>query len=207
MTENFYINQIDEIFNKMMIAVGFEPQKIRDDAKRMLGLIKDGNPTADDILNSTEGELAEILINVRTNRFFKYTDAWGVGLGRMIELLGAEPNVDSFDKWSASLRWIFTPRLISTWDEFCGDQLRMQGIEAMQKQLMIREKKRSATRLEKKASEFEDKKKALQLLNEDIEERRQQLIGDQMALKKKYEPDEYERILLKDQTDLAAKSL
>ena len=191
----------------MMIAVGFEPQKIRDDAKRMLGLIKDGNPTPDDILNSTEGELAEILINVRTNRFFKYTDAWGVGLGRMIELLGAEPNVESFDKWSASLRWIFTPRLISTWDEFCGDQLRMQGIEAMQKQLMIREKKRSATRLEKKASEFEDKKKALQLLNEDIEERRQQLIGDQMALKKKYEPDEYERILLKEQTDLAAKSL
>ena len=191
----------------MMIAVGFEPQKIRDDAKRMLGLIKDGNPTADDILNATEGELADILINVRTNRFFKYTDAWGVGLGRMIELVGAEPNVESFDKWSASLRWIFTPRLISTWDEFCGDQLRMQGIEAMQKQLMIREKKRSATRLEKKASEFEDKKKALQLLNDDIEERRQQLIGDQMALKKKYEPDEYERILLKEKTDSAAKSL
>ena len=197
--------QIDEIFNKMMVAVGFEPQKIRDDAKRMLGLIKDGNPTADDILSSTEGELAEILINVRTNRFFKYTDAWGVGLGRMIELVGAEPNSDSFDKWSASLRWVFTPRLISTWDEFCGDQLRMQGIEAMQKQLMIREKKRSAGRLEKKAAEFEDKKKALQLLNEDIEERRQQLIGDQMALKKKYEPDEYERILLRDQNKLASK--
>ena len=74
----------------------------------------------------------------------------------------------------------------------------MQGIEAMQKQLMIREKKRSAARLEKKAAEFEDKKKALQSLNEDIEERRQQLISDQMALKKKYEPDEYERILLQD---------
>ena len=77
-----------------MVAVGFEPQKIRDDAKRMLSLIKEGNPTADDILNSTEGELAEILINVRTNRFFKYTDAWGVGLGRMIELVGGEPNSD-----------------------------------------------------------------------------------------------------------------
>ena len=191
----------------MMIAVGFEPQKIRDDAKRMLGLIKDGNPTADDILNATEGELAEILINVRTNRFFKYTDAWGVGLGRMIEHVGSEPNSDSFDKWSASLRWIFTPRLVSTWDEFCGDQLRMQGIEAMQKQLQIREKKRSASRLEKKASEFEDKKKALQLLNEDIEERRQQLISDQRILKEKYEPDEYARILLQDKADSASKSL
>jgi peptidoglycan hydrolase CwlO-like protein len=75
----------------------------------------------------------------------------------------------------------------------------------MQKQLMIREKKRSASRLEKKASEFEDKKKALQVLNEDIEERRQQLISDQMELKKKYEPDAYEAILLKDKNDLASK--
>lgn len=141
----------------------------------------------------------------RENRFFKYTDAWGVGLGRMMELVGNEPNPESFEKWSSSLRWVFTPRLISTWDEFSGDQLRMQGIEAMQKQLMIREKKRSASRLEKKASEFEDKKKALQVLNEDIEERRQQLIEDQMALKKKYEPDAYEAILLKDKNDLAAK--
>lgn len=189
----------------MMKAVGFEPQKIRDDAKRMLSLIKDNNPTADDLLSATEGELAEILINVRTNRFFKYTDAWGVGLGRMIELVGSEPNLESFDKWSASLKWIFTPRLVSTWDEFCGDQLRMQGIEAMQKQLMIREKKRSATRLEKKAAEFEGKKKALQDLNQDIEERRAQLIADQMALKKKYEPDAYEKILQRDQSELASK--
>ena len=187
----------------MMKAVGLDPNLIREDAKRVLSLVKDGNPSEDDILNAQTGELADIFNNVRTNRFFKYTDAWGVGLGRLIEVLGVEPNEASFNKWSSSLRWVFTPRLIQTWDEFCGDQLRMQGIEAMQKQLLIREKKRSAGRLEKKAAEFEDKKKALQELNEAIEERRQQLITEQKALKKKYEPEEYERILLKEQNELA----
>ena len=38
----------------------------------------------------------------------------------------------------------------------------------MQKQLLIREKKRAAARLESKAAAFEDKKKALQELNEAI---------------------------------------
>jgi len=39
--------------------------------------------------------------------------------------------------------------------------------------------------LEKKASEFEDKKKALMELNISIEERRQQLVAVKMDLKKK----------------------
>ena len=126
---------------------------------------------------------------------FKYTDAWGVGLGRIIELTGGEPKEEVFDRWAKSLRWVFTTRLMSTWNEFTGDQLRMQGVEAMQKQLLIREKKRAAARLEKKASEFEDKKKAILELNQAIEERRQQLIEEQKNLKKKYEPEAYERIL------------
>ena len=182
----------------MMKAVGFDPNKLREDAKRILTLVKEANWSEDDLLNAKEGELAEIFNHVRTNRFFKYTDAWGVGLGRLIELVGAEPKLETFDKWGKSLKWVFGQRLTQSWDEFCGDQLRMQGIEAMQKQLMIREKKRSAARLEKKAMEFGDKKKALMELNEAIEERRRQLIEEQKALKKKYEPEEYERILAQE---------
>ena len=83
----------------------------------------------------------------------------------------------------------------------------MQGIEAMQKQLMIREKKRSAARLEQKAAQFEDKKKALQELNEAIEERRLQLIEEQKALKKKYEPDAYERIVREEEEAKAKAAL
>ena len=66
---------------------------------------------------------------------------------------------------------------------------------------LTREKKRAVARLEKLASEFKNKKKALIELNISIEERRQQLIADQMDLKKKYEPDAYERILKESQKE------
>jgi len=188
-------DEIDKIFNEMMKAVGFDANKLRDDAKKVLTLIKESNLTEDDILNLKDGLLGDIFTRCRTNRFFKYTDAWGVGLARIMELIGVEPKSETFDRWSKSLKWIFTPRLTQTWTEFCGDQLRMQGVEAMQKQLLIREKRRAAARLEKKAMEFDDKKKALLELNEAIEERRQQLIAEQKSLKKKYEPDEYDRLI------------
>lgn len=188
-------DEIDTIFNTMMESCRLDPVRIREDAKRLLTLVKDSSMTEDDLLNAKEGELAEIFNTVRSNRFFKYTDAWGIGLGRIIELTGGEPKAESFDKWAASLRWIFTSRMMQTWDEFTGDQLRMQGVEAMQKQLLIREKKRAAARLEKKAGEFDTKKQAILELNEAIEERRVQLIEEQKGLKKKYEPEAYERIL------------
>lgn len=189
-------DEIDVIFNEIMKAVGFEPQKIRDDAKRMLQLIKDGPQTEEEVLaEGRSDEIGEIFARVRGNRFFKYTDAWGIGLGRMMELLNIEPNEETFSKWCPSLKWIFTQRIMQTWDEFSGDQLKMQGIEAMQKQLLIREKKRAAARLEKKAADFDDKKQALMELNEAIEERRQIVINEQKELKKKYEPDAYDKIL------------
>jgi len=188
-------DEIDAIFNIMMDACGLDATRIREDAKRLLTLLKELDCSFDKLLDMQEGELAEIFHAVRANRFFKYTDAWGIGLGRIIELTGGEATAESFDKWSASLRWVFTSRLIQTWDEFTGDQLRMQGVEAMQKQLLIREKKRAATRLEKKASEFDAKKQAIFELNEAIEERRSQLIEEQKKLKKKYEPEAYEKIL------------
>jgi hypothetical protein len=182
-----------------MKACGFDPAKLRDDAKRVLSLVKDKGLTEETLINGKEGELADIFNKVRTNRFFKYTDAWGVGLGRVMELIGVEPKEESFSRVAVSLKWVFSTRLLSTWDEFSTDQIRLQGVEAMQKQLLIREKKRAAARLEKKAADFADKKKALLELNEAIEERRRILIDEQKALKKKYEPEAYERILLEDQ--------
>lgn len=198
-------DEIDLIFNAMMKSCGFDPVKLRDDAKRVLSMVKDQGLTEDSLLNSKEGELAEIFNKVRTNRFFKYSDAWGVGLGRVMEIIGVEPKEESFVRVAASLKWVFTPRLLSTWDEFSTDQIRLQGVEAMQKQLLIREKKRAAARLEKKAADFADKKKALLELNEAIEERRRIVIDEQKALKKKYEPEAYERILLEEQAAAANK--
>jgi uncharacterized coiled-coil protein SlyX len=115
-----------------------------------------------------------------------------------MELAGIEPKKELFDAWSKSLRWVYSPRLARTWEEFSGDQLRMQGVEAMQRQLMVREKRRAADRLECRAAEFEDKKRAIQELNQAVAERRAELIEEQKALKKRFEPDAYERILRED---------
>jgi hypothetical protein len=183
----------------MMKAVGLDANLIREDAKRVLSLVKDSGLTEATLLESKDGELGQIFESVRNNRFFKYTDAWGIGLGRVMELIGSDPKEESFNRVSASLKWVFTSRLLQTWDEFSADQLRLQGVEAMQKQLLIREKKRAAARLEKKAADFADKKKALLELNAAVEERREMIISEQKALKKKYEPEEYER-LLKEET-------
>lgn len=197
-------DEIDVIFNEMMKAVGMDPVKIRDDAKRVLNLVKESPLTGEDYLDNADGEIGDIFNYVKNNRFFKYSDAWGIGLGRIMELKGVEPGQETFEKWAKKLQWVFAPRLLQSWDEFCGDQLRMQGIEAMQKQLMIREKKRAAARLESKAAAFEDKKKALQELNEAIEERRQMMIEEEKELAKKYDPARYERILAQEPQSAAA---
>lgn len=189
--------QIDVIFNEMMKAVGFDPVRVRQDAKHALELIKSSKSLSDaEFLTNSDSELGKILQNAHKNRFFKYTDAWGVGLARLMELRDVAPGKETFEKWCKDLRWVSPNRLLQSWDEFCADQIRMQGVEAMQKQLMIREKKRAAARLENKAATFGDKRKALQELNDMIEERRQQLIQEAKELKKKYEPDAYEKILL-----------
>lgn len=187
----------------MMKAVKFDPVQIRDDAKRILTVIKEGNGSEEEFLNMQEGEIAEIFNNVRSNRFFKYTDSWGIGLGRLMELRGIDPNFDAFDRWAKSLKWVPAFRLSQSWTEFSADQIKMQGIEAMQKQLLIREKKRAAERLESKAASFEDKKKALLELNQAIEERRQLLLEREKALKKKYDPEGYNRVLQQESSSMA----
>lgn len=197
--------EIDILFNAMMNAIGLDPVKIRDDAKRILTLVKSLNKTEEEVLQMKDCcELAIIFENVRKNRFFKFTDAWGVGLGRVMELLNIEVNEEAFARWALSLKWVFTPRLTQTWNEFTSDQLKMQGVESMQKALMIREKKRAAARLEKKAADFEDKKKALMELNQAIDERRSFLISEQKMLKKRYEPEEYERIVAAEEQQVKA---
>ena len=87
-----------------MNAVGLDPNLLRADAKRLLAVIKSQeNRTETEILNSKDNELGQIFENVRKNRFFKYTDAWGVGLGRIMELANIEPKVENFEIWVSML--------------------------------------------------------------------------------------------------------
>ena len=64
-------DEIDTIFNVMMEACGLDAVRIREDAKRLLTLIKDNDCSHNELLNLQEGELGDIFHAVRTNRFFK----------------------------------------------------------------------------------------------------------------------------------------
>lgn len=96
-----------------MTALKFDPVMLREDAKRVLQLIKESTLSEDEFLAQTEGEIAKIFNNVRANRFFKYTEAWGVGLCRMMELRGLEVNEERMERWSASLKGHVNQRRIS----------------------------------------------------------------------------------------------
>lgn len=187
-----------------MKSLRLDPQLIRDDAKRVLTLVKDTTAipeeeflalTPSPSTTASMGELVTIFQYVRSNRFYKYTDAWGIGLGRIMELRGLEAKHDSFDRWCTNLRWVSALRMGATWTEFNADQVKMQGIEAMQKQLMIREKKRAAERLEKKAAGFEKKKQSLEKLNEAIAERRRQMLEQQRKYKQMSDPQAFAELL------------
>lgn len=169
---SMFLLQIDLIFNALARAVKFDPVRLRDDAKRILTYVQQASLTGEEILNAEEGELAPIFNNVRNNRFFKYCDSWGVGLARIMELKGIEPNMEAFDKWCRNLKNVFASRLLDSWVEFSSDQVKMQGIEAMQKQILIREKRRAADRLEEKASLVEQEKKKILDLNIAIREKK-----------------------------------
>eukprot|EP01033_Poteriospumella_lacustris_P000806 gene806-572_t len=90
--------EIDSIFNAMVIALQLDPQQVRRDAKRLIGLAK-GRPTPL-IDNLPPAELFTVVDTNPGNKEFPLTDAWAVGLGRLIELYGAVPSETIFRRWN-----------------------------------------------------------------------------------------------------------
>jgi hypothetical protein len=184
-----FICQIDMIFNVLMKAMNFDPVQIRHDATRILSAIKEIPIGSDEeVLNAKGGEIVKIFDSVRTNRFFKYTDSWGIGLGRLIELSGIEPSMDSFSRLAKSLKWVYATSLMKSWSQFSSEQIKMQKILDIQKQSLLREKALAIESFERKAASFLDKKKALQDLNESIELRRQAVLNKGKDVKKELAP-------------------
>jgi hypothetical protein len=97
--------EIDPIFDTAMTAVGFDPDQLRSDGKRVQALVRDlaaasgegGNVTSAILYG--DHELARLFESVRQNRFFKYSEAWGVGMCRVIELIGLDPKPELFTPW------------------------------------------------------------------------------------------------------------
>ncbi len=177
----------------------FDPVRLRDDAKRILTYVQQTPLSGEELLNAEEGELAPIFNNVRSNRYFKYCDTWGVGLARVMELKGVEPNMDAFNIWGRNLKNVYASRFLDSWVEFSSDQVKMQGVEAMQKQILIREKRRAADRLEEKAAMAEQEKKRILNLNIALLEKKRREEKKGLENMREYVRSEQERELLEQQ--------
>eukprot|EP01033_Poteriospumella_lacustris_P011179 gene11179-7953_t len=124
--------EIDSIFNAMVIALQLDPQQVRRDAKRLIGLAK-GRPTPL-IDNLPPAELFTVVDTNPGNKEFPLTDAWAVGLGRLIELYGAVPSETIFRRWNR--RGVNNARLMAAWSEFQADSQRLFNLECIQQQLL-----------------------------------------------------------------------
>jgi hypothetical protein len=124
--------QIDSIFNAMVIALQLDPQQVRHDAKRLIGLAK--GRTTPLIDNLPPAELFTVVDTNPGNKEFPLTDAWAVGLGRLIELYGAVPSETIFRRWNR--RGVNNARLMAAWSEFQADSQRLFNLECIQQQLL-----------------------------------------------------------------------
>lgn len=117
---------MDRLFDDMMAALGLDACRIRRDAKQLLSELQNSPLPHAERLEKGSAALTRVIEQVQSNCLFKYSDAWGIGLGRLLELSHIPPSRESFQHWSHKLRWVPATRLMQTWSQFTLDQLRMQ---------------------------------------------------------------------------------
>lgn len=131
--------QVDPIFNALMQALRMDPQLLRTDATRILQQVDSTQSVSDEQLLTTESELGRTFQKARENKRFHYTDAWGIGLGRLLELRSSRinpTNPPDFSKWSQLLLRVPAERLEQSWAGFTEQQRRMQSFEATRRALI-----------------------------------------------------------------------
>ncbi len=123
--------QVDPIFHSVMNAVSLDPHTLENSAKLVLKGIDQTRLVSDENLLLKSGdELGKIFAGVPNNPAFRYTDSWGVGLVRMMELRGSlavDKNNAQFAKWSELLCGaVCAEQLAQSWGGFIAQQRRMQ---------------------------------------------------------------------------------
>ena len=118
----------------MLRALSMDPQQLKSDATRLLRQVDATRSVSDQGLFSSESELGEVFQKVRENEKFHYTDAWGVGLGRLLELRQSTTNRPDFARWSELLIRVPAERMEQSWSNFSEQQSRIQSFEATRKE-------------------------------------------------------------------------
>jgi len=142
----------------MVNALGMDPRAIREDAKQVLQQVDLTRSLSDeDFLHSADSEVGKIFDRVRSNRLYHYTDAWGVGLVRLMELRKhTPPTVNDFIVWGDLLVNIPAERLSASWSAFCTAHSIVRNADLLQKEALVREREQLATSLAKAKAKAKD---------------------------------------------------
>lgn len=132
-----------------MHALDMHPTAIKEDAKQLLRQVDLTNTlSVEDFLRSADTEVGKIFDKVRSNRQFHYTDTWGVGLARLMELRKhTPPSAMDFATWSDLLVNVPAERMSASWSAFCTAQSIVQNADRLQKEVLVREREQLAIRL------------------------------------------------------------
>eukprot|EP00401_Gymnodinium_catenatum_P007574 CAMPEP_0117537128 /NCGR_PEP_ID=MMETSP0784-20121206/41806_1 /TAXON_ID=39447 /ORGANISM="" /LENGTH=301 /DNA_ID=CAMNT_0005333707 /DNA_START=111 /DNA_END=1016 /DNA_ORIENTATION=+ len=144
--------QSKNIWAALAGSVGLDPVKVTEDAEAIVAYAKSTPPA--DILKHMEGteKPAEEKAALAFESIGKalYSLSFSVGLFKMMELSGVEVNKANVAEWAKALK-ITESKVTSDLETYRLGQDKLKKAEEMLREVEIREKKKLAERLEKKA--------------------------------------------------------
>jgi len=112
--------EVDNIFNAYVTSLGFNPVSVRADARRLTVLVKKykAQTSSSLFLPVIQNEVSHLLKKVRNNKDFHFVTAWGIGVGRCLEISGTNCDERNFQIVSNYVKHVKTGELLKSWTEF-----------------------------------------------------------------------------------------
>lgn len=145
------------IRNSLFSALDLDQEECTSEAKALEEWA--AGKTMDEVTAAFQGEgdsiIAKVVNDAKANDFWKYSQFFGLGLVRIMELIGVEKSITAYypivEKWVKESMGKPEGKAKMDADEFLDLQNKVEMMETMMKEIAIREKKRMAERLESKA--------------------------------------------------------
>jgi hypothetical protein len=144
--------EVDAIFYALLSSLRFHPQQLLTDAQRIMSLLQNAQAIAEEDFWPSLLTLISTSTSSRSAKYpiTKYTDAWGIGLVRMMELRKVEVNKSTLWNWCKKFQsnsllqnrlHDFPEQILQTWSHFLSQQQSLQegsSLEYLQRMLSLR---------------------------------------------------------------------
>mmetsp|Transcript_17128 Transcript_17128/g.25030 ORF Transcript_17128/g.25030 Transcript_17128/m.25030 type:complete len:356 (-) Transcript_17128:348-1415(-) len=148
----------EKLFTAIMEALDLQPSVISG-SESIMNAYCDGK-TEEDVLGSMRGDVQDdmsaVFKAIREDEFWLYSRPFAIGLFQMMEKVGVELSDEANERWGKALG-ISVIRLGQDLKIYTTAIERIRDAEQMYKEIEIREKKRLAERLERKAQAAAEK--------------------------------------------------